>query len=240
MCVCVFVSPYTCILIQTLHTHVNSYSHIQAAQWAGRGAGAPEHGAAERVLELGDLKAVFDVSAARTDMAHTQLVVALDVPAVDVRCGAAELQRLTAVSLAVWGGDAGGGDRKAEEEAAAAAEAAGSAAAAGEEEERVSTLVGVAGGGVGTLEAAWETMRRRELGRFRGAESEYAQWVRVDATLRVGRVSACLSERAEAALVRVDVRGVEVKGVVRSLDAAVSGVVAAVAVEDMVCVCVCV
>ena len=176
-------------------------------------------------------------------MAHTQLVVALDVPAVDVRCGAAELQRLTAVSLAVWGGGAGGGDRKAEEEAAAAAaEAAGSAAAAaaGEEEERVSTLVGVAGGGVGTLEAAWETMRRRELGRFRGAESEYAQWVRVDATLRVGRVSACLSERAEAALVRVDVRGVEVKGVVRSLDAAVSGVVAAVAVEDMVCVCVCV
>ena len=57
----------------------------------------------ECALVLGDVTWQFDVSVARNDMGYPQLLVRLDLPSIDVRCSRRTLERVTAVSLAVYG-----------------------------------------------------------------------------------------------------------------------------------------
>ena len=177
--------------------------------------------APERALVVGDISWVCDVSVARTDMEHTQLVVTCELPSVAVRASSRTIEHATVVSLAVYG------------------DVADNAAAVELDDKEVSTMVGFAGGGVRMLESGWDTLRRREMGVFKGAVDKYAQWVRADMTVRVGQVCATLFESkgaagAEKELVRLVVRGLEASGEVRSLDATARASVAAVELEDHV------
>jgi len=106
-------------------------------------------------------------------------------------------------------------------------------------EKEVSTMVGFAIGGVRMFESGWDTLRRREIGLMTGEVGKYAQWIRVDACVTVGRVSMRLCEHHKATgveeeLVKFLVRDVEAACVVRSLDATATASVAAVELEDRV------
>ena len=59
--------------------------------------------APERALRVGDMRWVMDVSAARNDMEHTQLLLSFDLDSVAAKCSSTILRRATAVSLAVYG-----------------------------------------------------------------------------------------------------------------------------------------
>ena len=151
---------------------------------------------------------------------HTQLLLKFHLPTVDIRASSRTIEHATAVSLSVYGDVA--------EQASVELD-----------EREVSTMVGFAGGGVRMLESGWETLRRREMGVFKGAERKYTQWVRVDMTASVGRVCAQLWESSgeaggEKQLVQVVVRGMEMSGLVRSLDASATAAIAAVELEDFV------
>ena len=177
-------------------------------------------GAAECALAVGDMTWRFDVSVARNDMAHTQLVTRFDLPSVDVRCSRRTLERVTAVSLAVYGD-------------------VSSRPAVELDDREVSTMVSLASGGVGMLESGWYTLRRREMGMRKGRVSDYARWTRVDASITVGRFCVGLWESDKATgtekeMVRLVVAGMEASGVVRSLDASASASIASIDLEDHV------
>ena len=105
------------------------------------------------------------------------------------------------------------------------------------DDREVSTMVSLASGGVGMLESGWYTLRRREMGMRKGCVSDYARWMRVDASITVGRVCVGLWETdkasgAETEMVRLVVGGMEASGVVRSLDASASASIASIELED--------
>jgi hypothetical protein len=184
-------------------------------KWAGLPVAA-----AERLLVVGDMTWVFDVSVARKDMEHTVLVFKLDVPTVRVRCSATTLQRATAVSVAVYGDVA-------------------SKPAVEIDHKEVSTMVGLAGGGVRMLESGWDTCRRREMPVMTAHLRRYASWTRVDARISVAAISVSLWDKpaanaVERQLVGLEVRGVAASGLVRSLDATAAASVASVELEDLV------
>jgi hypothetical protein len=142
----------------------------------------------ECALAVGDVTWQFDVSVARNDMGYTQLLVRLNLPSIDVRCSRRTLERVTAVSLAVYG------DVNRPlfsnvfytvtfkckytraltfENLFAAYGDVNSRPAVELDNTEVSTMVSLASGGVGMLESGWYTLRRREMGMRKGRVSEY-------------------------------------------------------------------